>query len=114
MSGVLAGSRVEQLERLLARVQQELAVERLKERTDQVDLRGGIRTHAEAPASRVVAEQRRERANEVHQISARAVKEWAHAQGLIPHVPRGRVNPALVEAYEEAHGIHVVVVVGAR
>lgn len=112
MSGVQTGSRVEQLEKLLARVQQELAAERLKSHTDAVDPRGGIYTHPDEPVSRLVAEQRRP--SEPCQVSSRTVKEWALAQNLISHIPRARVNSALVEAYEKAHGIRVVVVAGAR
>ncbi|MDI6911467.1 hypothetical protein [Nocardioides sp.] len=107
MSGVQVGSRVEQLERLLARVEQELAAERLKLRTDAVDTRGGIRTHTAAPASRIVAAQRR--ANEPVPLCSRVIKVWAHEQGLIEYVPRGRVRPELVEAYEKAHGIKVTI-----
>ena len=107
MSGVRSGSRVEQLEQLLERVQQELAFERRREQTDPLDPRGGVRTNPTESVAAVVQRQRAE--VEPVKVLPLTIKRWALDQGLIDHIPRARVNPSLVRAYEEAHGCTVVV-----
>jgi hypothetical protein len=36
-------------------------------------------------------------------VTARQVKEWVHATGLVDEVKRGRIGADLVNAYADAH-----------
>lgn len=95
MSGVKVGTRLEQLERLQERIRQEIAVERRR-----LFLEGRERPHSATKAPRTNAVD--------HQlvalrVSAREVKEWALAEGLIEEIKRGRVSSELVDAYQLAH-----------
>lgn len=82
MSGIKVGTRLEQLLRLRDRIDLEIQVE--------------IAVNPPKPANKP----RRPPARE---IKSRVIKQWAFEQGLIDHLPRGRVNPSLTEAYLAAH-----------
>lgn len=83
MSGISSGTRLQQLEELRQRIDQEIAYERRQHPTPR-------RPNEIAATSVLLAELG---------VTAKHVKEWACTQGLIPVVARGRVALGLVEAY---------------
>lgn len=95
MSGVTVGTRLEHLERLRRRIDLELAAERRR-----------VALTPEAPPARrdtyVDDELNAAELLDKHWLTAKTVKRWALAQGLIPEVKRGRVPRHLVVAYLEA------------
>lgn len=90
MSGVQTGSKLEQLERLLARVQHEITVERRRLRLDAPDPRGGVTTHPGVSIADLVHQPR---------PSAAEVRRWAKTHGLRVG-DRGRVPEEMYREYE--------------
>lgn len=95
MSGVRTGTRLEQLERLRVKIDQEIAAER---RRLALDERFEVFQRPRARRSDPTKDRL-----EALGISSHEVKVWAVAEGLLPAVKRGRVARALVEQYAEAH-----------
>lgn len=96
MSGISHGSRLEQLLRLEQQVRHEIAVERRR-----VALEGPAREVPRTPRRLVDVNRVDVRLVELG-VTARQVKEWAVAAGLLDRVRRGRVGADLVEAYAAA------------
>lgn len=92
MSGVVTGTRLDQLKALRRRLDHEIAVEARR-------MLDGPRPIRKATRPRSYTERLGGRG-----IEARQVKEWAVANGLLPEVKRGRVSLDLIEAYWEANG----------
>lgn len=96
MSGVRTGTRLEQLYALRDRIALEI---RTEER----------RLALQRPAFEVFKKPGRGGKNAVERqldelgVTARQVKEWAHATGLVDEVKRGRIGADLVTAYADAH-----------
>lgn len=96
MSGVVIGSRLEQLEQLAVKIAQEIAQER---RARAIDCR--------FPRDQVVARVARTEPSDAVAlrqlgVTAHDVRVWALAAGL-PTPRRGRVPVTLIDAYAEAH-----------
>lgn len=92
MSGVRAGTRLQQLQALRTRIDQEIQAELLRVHIDEA---GRVRPREPATTAELLVH---------HDLTSHQVKAWAHQQGLIPAVTRGRVSRALVEAYLEQNG----------
>lgn len=95
MSGITVGSRLEQLERLRTRLDQEIAQERLR-----VVL--GQKVGYQAPPARPERGNRVQRRLRELGVTSLEVKRWAADAGLIDGVHRGRVAAHLVELFAEA------------
>lgn len=96
MSGISTGTRLEQLERLKAKVDLEIAAER---RRLALDERFVTFQRADHDRRRVDATKAR---LEQLGVTAKDVKVWAVGVGLLADVKRGRVARELVEKYAEA------------
>lgn len=94
MSGVRTGSRLQQLERLAARIQYEIAVEHARLHLSD---NNGCTSH-EKPATTSTG--RLEQLG----VTSLEVKHWAVTVGLLHHVARGRIALSIVEAYATARG----------
>lgn len=90
---MIPGSHLEKLYHLRRRIDDEI---RIAER--QAGKRQKVRRKRAAPSGPSVESRAAE-----HGLTARQVKEWAHAQGLIPAIARGRLSGELLDAYLDAH-----------
>lgn len=102
MSGVQVGTRLDLLERLRVKIDQEIAVERRKLALNgpgpraRFDVFEKPKRKAPEPAAgeRLIAELG---------VTTRDVKVWAVSVGLLDQVRRGRVAGSVVDAYALAH-----------
>lgn len=99
MSGVRAGSRLEQLEALSRRLQHEIAQERHRLALDARHAPAPVATRR--PSGAPAAPDSRPPLPE--DVSSLVIKQWGFREGLVDHVARGRISKALVEAYYDAH-----------
>lgn len=100
MSGVRHGAYLEQLERLLAHVEQEIAQERQRMLLDGATWTTFERTPRSTGGD---VNPGRKRCDELG-VTPKQVKEWAVRAGLLEKVVQGRVARWMVDAYAEAHG----------
>lgn len=93
MSGIRVGTRLEQLLKLRDRIDLEIAAERLNP------------THRPAPPAPAVHDGDLSSEARLHRlgVTTKQVKQWAVDNGVLDHMVRGRINPALVDTYEAAH-----------
>lgn len=89
MSGVICGTRLDQLVVLRDKITAEIEHERRAGRHNGIALRD-IPTSAEALMATLG-------------VTSRDVKEWAVQAGLLARVVRGRVSLAIVQAYQKEH-----------
>ncbi len=101
---IRTGTKLEALHGLLKRTEQEISCARQRDR-DTTELRA-LRDRIRAQIEPTETQQRNivdRRLDQLH-VTARDVKVWAHANGLVDAVKRGRVGEHLVEAYATAMG----------
>lgn len=91
--------RLRELQRLRARIDQEIQAELLRAATDG----GHTRPHDTTPAPARPAVPTAEEIAAAHGVTSLQVKEWGLSVGLIPEIRRGRLSLDLAKAYAAEH-----------
>ncbi|TAJ21807.1 MAG: hypothetical protein EPO65_00470 [Dehalococcoidia bacterium] len=102
MSGVQVGTRLDLLERLRVKIDQEIAVERRKLALNAPGPRARFEVY-EKPKRKAPEPSAGDRLLVELGVTAHEVKVWAVSVGILDQIRRGRVAGHVVDAYALAH-----------